>query len=119
MSEKLQKLQNSLKKLSGQTYHLARKQKNYLTIICSITLLILAFFLRSKIFIAGDFLFLPDQARDLLLVKEMVENGKLPLIGARGMSGGYVFHGPMWIWLLGIPFLIFQGNPIYIYPTVS
>lgn len=75
---------------------------------------ILGFFLRSKNLFSGDFLFLPDQARDLILVRDMILANKLPLIGARVMSGGLFFHGPLWIWMLGIPFFIFKGNPYFI-----
>ena len=77
----------------------------------AIGLFVLAFFLRSSIFLSGDFLFLPDQARDFLLVRNMVEERKPPLIGARVMSGGLFFHGPIWIWILGIPFMLFNGDP--------
>lgn len=81
-----------------------------LVVVTLILLLILSFLLRANYLFFGDFYFLPDQARDILLVKDMVETMKPPLIGARAMSGGYVFHGPLWIWLLGIPFSLFHGD---------
>lgn len=91
-------------------------KRNSLFLYSATILLIIAtaILLRSKIFLTGDFFFLPDQARDLVLVKDMLETSKLPLIGARAMSGGYIFHGPLWIWMLGVPTLIFSGDPFLI-----
>jgi hypothetical protein len=99
------------------------KKKN--TILAGIVLfaiLLFAFFLRAQPFLSGHSLFLPDQARDLLLVQNMVEDKKPPMIGARAMSGGYIFHGPFWIWILSVPFVLFQGDPLaisYVYVLIS
>src|SRR5579872_3052982 len=72
--------------------------------------LTLAFFLSSRMILAGDFWFTPDQARDLLLAKGIVINHKPILIGARsGIEG--VFHGPLWIYMISMPFALFHGNP--------
>lgn len=90
------------------------KYKILLTGVILCIILSVAFFLRSAVFFSGDFYFLPDQARDLMLVRDMLETHKPSLIGARAMSGGYFFHGPLWIWMLGIPTFIFQGDPFLI-----
>ncbi len=93
---------------------LITKKKTLIFLLIVVILTITAFLLRARIFLEGDFYFLPDQARDLMLTKEMLETQKLTMIGARAMSGGYIFHGPMWIWMLSIPMILFSGNPFYI-----
>lgn len=57
---------------------------------------------------AGDFFYLPDQARDMLLVQDIVDNRNLTLIGTHSGLGGF-FHGPLWLYML-IPFYIFGGG---------
>lgn len=58
----------------------------------------------------GDFFYLADQARDMTLVKDIVINHKLTLIGSHSGLGG-LFHGPLWLYMLIPIFLIGQGNP--------
>jgi hypothetical protein len=74
--------------------------------------LLLAFLLRVRLFLTGDFYFLLDQARDLMLVKEIVVNHDLPLIGARSGIGG-IFHGPLWLFMLVPTFLLSGGDPYW------
>lgn len=74
-------------------------------------ILLLAFLLRFKLFAFGDFYFFQDQSRDLLLAKEIAENGKIILIGARTGFGG-LFHGPLWIFLLVPTYILSHGNPL-------
>lgn len=58
----------------------------------------------------GYFAYTYDVGRDLLAVNQIVQNFKLPLIGATtGMEG--VFYGPWWYYILVIPFILAQGNP--------
>ena len=61
--------------------------------------------------IHGDIFFHTDIARDFLLIKDVVINHKLTLIGPRtgGITG--VFHGPLWLYLNSLPFVITHGNP--------
>lgn len=73
-------------------------------------LLVFGFLLRSKIFLNGDFYYLVDQARDMLLAKSIVVDHKLTLIGARTGLGG-LFHGPLWIYMIVPFFLLAKGNP--------
>lgn len=74
--------------------------------------ILLAFFLRSSMFLNGDFYMLADQGRDLQLVKQIVVDHKLTLIGGHAGFGG-LFHGPLW-WYMIVPFFwLAQGDPFY------
>lgn len=70
---------------------------------------------RSVEVVNGNYLFLLDQGRDYLAVKNIVVNRKFTLIGAEagygvaGIQG--IFHGPFYFYLLSIPFLLFRGDP--------
>lgn len=68
----------------------------------------------------GDFFYLADQSRDYMLVKDMVQNHKLTLIGTHSGIGGF-FHGPIWLYYL-VPFYLFgSGNPFtftFAYPLL-
>lgn len=83
-----------------------------LTSLSIIFILILAFLLRSYFFLHHDFYFLVDQARDLLLVKDIVVDHHITLIGARAGLGG-VFHGPLWLYMLIPTFLFSHGDPFW------
>ena len=58
-----------------------------------------------------DVLIHTDVARDLLVVREMVENKQITLIGPRSSIPG-VFHGPLWYYIYLIPFILTHGNPV-------
>lgn len=58
-----------------------------------------------------DFYYLSDQARDYLLVRDIVLNHKLTLIGSHSGLGG-LFHGPLWLYILVPFFIIGHGNPL-------
>ena len=60
--------------------------------------------------LAGDFFYLYDQARDYLLVKDLVVNHSIMLIGNRSGLGGF-FHGPLWIYAISPIFALTRGNP--------
>ncbi|HSW75704.1 MAG TPA: glycosyltransferase family 39 protein [Candidatus Saccharimonadales bacterium] len=53
----------------------------------------------------------PEQGRDFLVVKDIVLDHKFTLIGPKTDIGG-VFHGPLFYYLLAIPFLLSSGNPL-------
>jgi len=55
----------------------------------------------------------PEQGRDILVMKDMVINHKLVLIGPRTAVDG-IFHGPLYYYIGVIPFLISKGNPLFI-----
>lgn len=77
-----------------------------------LVLLSFAFLLRSKMFFYGDFYYLVDQSRDLLLAQSLVLDHKLTLIGPRTGIGG-IFHGPLWIYMIAPFFAIANGNPFW------
>ncbi len=67
-------------------------------------------FFRFKPLFTGDFVFLFDQGRDMLDVKEIVVGHHPTLIGPfTGMKG--LFQSPMHYYLLAIPFILTGGHP--------
>ncbi|MBI5356972.1 hypothetical protein HZB78_05205 [Candidatus Collierbacteria bacterium] len=60
--------------------------------------------------ISGNFTFVFDMGRDQLWTRNMVELKRPTLIGPWGSIAG-VFFGPLWFYLLSIPYLIFNGDP--------
>jgi hypothetical protein len=60
--------------------------------------------------ISGNFAFVFDMGRDQLWTRNMVELKRPTLIGPWGSIAG-VFFGPLWFYLLSIPYLIFNGDP--------
>src|SRR3989344_7005402 len=80
------------------------------TLLLFIAILLIAFLLRSNMLLNGDFFYLVDQARDLLIAKSIAVDHDLTLIGGRTGFGG-LFHGMLWIYFI-VPFFIFSGgNP--------
>ena len=71
-------------------------------------ILIVSLLLGSRMIFASDFFFLADQARDMLLTQDIVENRNITLIGTHSGLGGF-FHGPLWLYLL-IPFYLVGGG---------
>lgn len=76
-----------------------------------IVIFLFAFFLRAQELISGNYLFLIDQGRDMMAVKGIVFEGKPTLIGPYTSLQG-VFQGPLWYYLLAVPTVLFDGNPI-------
>lgn len=73
-------------------------------------ILSLAFLLGARMFLAGDFFYLFDQARDYLLTKSIVDTDSLALIGTHSGLGGF-FHGPLWLYMLIPVYILGHGNP--------
>src|ERR1035437_2616278 len=73
-------------------------------------ILLLSFLLGSRMILAGDFYYLFDQARDYLLVKNIVDTHSLALIGTHSGLGGF-FHGPLWLYMLAPIYILGHGNP--------
>src|SRR5579871_3326627 len=78
--------------------------KRLLVPVLLCVLLVFGFLLRSKMILNGDFYYLLDQSRDMLLTQSIVIGHKLTLIGARTGLGG-LFHGALWIYMI-VPFFI-------------
>lgn len=76
-----------------------------------IGIFVLAFFLRAQETLFNNYLFLKDQGRDMMAVKSIVVDHKLTLIGPYS-SLQSVFQGPLYYYLLAIPFFLTNGNPI-------
>lgn len=66
--------------------------------------------LRAQESISGNFLFLLDQGRDMIAVKNILYDHHLTLIGPYTSLQG-VFQGPLWYYLLLLPTFIFNGDP--------
>ena len=58
----------------------------------------------------GNFLFIMDNGRDFVDVREMVELHKLRLTGPNAAIEG-LYNGPLWYYLLSIPYLLTHGDP--------
>lgn len=77
-----------------------------------IALFLIAFFLRSYLLWQNLF-FGPEQGKDFLVIRDIVINHKLTLLGPKTDIEG-VFHGPFYYYLTVIPFLIGKGNPLFV-----
>lgn len=88
------------------------KLKNLLTkeLLVLYVIVLLGAFLRFQGVFTLSFAFTYDVGRDMIAVASIVNNHKLPLIGATtGLPG--VFYGPWWYYLLVPFFVISLGNP--------
>lgn len=89
-------------------------KKFFLALIFTL-LLFLALIPRSVEIFNHNYLFLFDQGREYLAAKNIIVNHKFILIGTElgagsaGISG--IFHGPIYYYLLTIPFMLFHGDP--------
>lgn len=61
--------------------------------------------------IQNNLLFHSDVGRDMYLLKDIVDNRHLTLIGPRSSLSGF-FHGPLWLYISLPVFLIGAGNPV-------
>ena len=86
-------------------------KRHYFPILLGL-IFIFGFLVRAIEVLTNNYIFLFDQGRDYLVVKEIVLNHKLTLIGAStGLHG--IFSGPFWYYLLTIPslFAFVEHNP--------
>lgn len=73
-------------------------------------ILLLGLLLRSQETVAQNFIFLIDQGRDMMAVKQIVYELQPTLIGPYTSLQG-VFQGPFWYYLLAVPTILFNGDP--------
>jgi len=73
-------------------------------------ILLLSFLLGARMVLSGDFFYLYDQARDYLLVQNIVDTRDLVLIGSHSGLSGF-FHGPLWLYILTPVYILGSGNP--------
>jgi 4-amino-4-deoxy-L-arabinose transferase-like glycosyltransferase len=84
-------------------------EKNFIFLL--LIIVILGSIPRAIEIISGNFLFGYDQGVFFQAVKNIVVDHKLTLIGTEvGGKGGF-FQGPLWYYLLAIPFFLTHGNP--------
>lgn len=79
----------------------------------AIAFIILNVILSAWWLIHGDIRYDVDISRDFLLIKEIIDTKRIPLIGSHTSIGG-VFHGPLWYYLNLPVFYIWGGSPIFI-----
>lgn len=73
-------------------------------------LLILGIFFRLVPVVTGNIFFWFDQGLDSILVKQLVVDHRLNLVSRySGLAG--VLMGPVWTWLMALPFAVSRGNP--------
>lgn len=80
-------------------------------LIFIVGLFFVAFFLRAYL-IPQNLFFGPEQGRDFLAIKNIAINHNLTLIGAKTDVEG-IFHGPLYYYLATVPFVISDGNPVF------
>ncbi|MBI3103924.1 glycosyltransferase [Candidatus Daviesbacteria bacterium] len=85
------------------------KEQKFLFILLAGILLLAAFLRFYKI--DQYMLFLGDEGRDALIVKEIVEGRHFPLIGPP-TSVGNIYLGPLYYYMMAIPMFIFNLNPV-------
>lgn len=87
-------------------------KKHKLKIVTTLLVIILSIglYLRLGGVLTQSFAFTYDVGRDLLQVREIVENYKVPLIGQTSGLGG-LYYGPWWYYVLTPAFLVSFGNP--------
>jgi 4-amino-4-deoxy-L-arabinose transferase-like glycosyltransferase len=86
-------------------------RNKYIFSILVIFTILAGVLLRVQETVTNNFLFLIDQGRDMIAVKNIVFNHHLTLIGPYTSLGG-VFQGPIWYYLLSVPTFILNGNPL-------
>lgn len=84
--------------------------KKFSTVFILFGLFCIAIVLRWYL-LPSHLFFGPEQGRDMLVIRDIVVNHKLTLIGPKTDISG-IFHGPLFYYLAAVPFTLFQGNPL-------
>src|SRR5260370_9955451 len=74
------------------------------------SLLLLGTLYRLILTFDNNFFFTMDNARDMVDVREMVVLKKPRLVGPTSAIEG-VYDGPLWYYLLAVPFILSGGDP--------
>ena len=99
-----------------KTLSFIKSNKKLFLAVVSLLIIFLSLFPRSIDVLNQNPIFGFDQGREMLAAKNIVINHKPILIGAElgagsaGISG--IFQGPVYYYLLTIPFVLFNGNPV-------
>lgn len=73
-------------------------------------IILVGLFLRLQGIFTNSFAFTYDVGRDMLAIDNIINSGKIPLIGqTTGLSG--LFYGPWWYYILTPAFILSAGNP--------
>ncbi len=75
-------------------------------------LFLISFYLRTYL-IQQNLFFGPEQGIDFLAIKDIALNHNFTLIGSKTDVSG-IFHGPAYYYLAAVPFLISQGDPVFV-----
>lgn len=85
-------------------------KKNRLEFFLIVAILLAALFLR--IYRLPEYMtFLGDEGRDALMIKRILVDGDIPLLGPP-TSVGNIYLGPLYYYLMAIPMAIFWLNPV-------
>lgn len=113
----MEKINKYLKPISKRLSVLLKNKKveKILFIIIILLIIFLSLFPRSIEALNGNPVFGFDNGREMLAAKQIIVDHKLILIGTEigGGSAGItgIFHGPVYYYMLTIPFLLTNGNP--------
>jgi hypothetical protein len=87
-----------------------KKWPKQISLVLLIVILLTAFGLRIQSFLDETFAYTYDVGRDMLVLSEITETLKPPLIGpTSGLHG--LFYGPWWYYITLVPFALSGGDP--------
>src|ERR1035437_7359970 len=77
-----------------------------------VILFFVSFWLRFA-YLKDNLFFGPEQGIDFLVIKNLVVDHKLTLIGSKTDVSG-IFHGPVYYYFASIPFFLSNGDPLLV-----
>lgn len=87
--------------------------KKFAHLFFFVGIIAIAFILRY-LYMPSHLFFGPEQGRDFLVIRDIVINHKMTLIGSKTDTAG-IFHGPIFYYLASIPFALTHGDPIAVF----